>query len=255
VLLTDFGVAEPPLDSGTVGGLTADPEWLRSAGSAPAGQLSGPGGTYAFMAPEQWRGEPVDARTDVYGLGALLYATLTGAPPHAAATLPELVYAVIMTDPPRTAARDRAVPAALDEVATTAMARDPADRFGSAGEFTAALHAAAAGRRPARRRSRRRRVARRYQLIAAVAVLVLATAGTLAWWSGRHTGETRVVCAADITLRPEPGSSTKTATLHHGDHVRVTASARSGRWVLVSTPDGRRGWAVTQFLSHSGCGP
>ncbi|MEN3359728.1 MAG: hypothetical protein V7637_3710 [Mycobacteriales bacterium] len=282
VWLTDFGVAEPPLDSGTVGGLTADPEWLRSAGSATPRAPSTAGGTYAFMAPEQWRGEPVDARTDIYGLGALLYAALTGAPPHAAATLPELVYAVIMADPPRPADRAAAVPAALDAVTVTAMARDPADRFGSASDFAAALHAAGGGRRgrsprrhrgsPGRRWPRRpvaghpagraplaRRAAptrrRRARLLVAAAVLVLAAGGAVAWWSGRHPEQARVVCAADLTLRPEPASPTKTATLHHGDKVRVTASARAGRWVLVTTSDGRQGWAVTQYLARSGCGP
>jgi serine/threonine protein kinase len=264
VLLTDFGVAEPPLDGRTVGGLTADPAWLRSAGSATSGQPAGTaGGTYAFMAPEQWRGEPVDARTDVYGLGALLHAALTGAPPHAAATLPELVYAVIMTDPPRPAAAGRAIPAALDQVVATAMARDPADRFGSAAEFAAALRAAQHGRMPARPRRRRLRAAarprrwlprrRRYQLLAAAVAVVLAGGVALAVRPGRHAAQERVVCAEDITLRPEPASSTRTATLHHGDRVEVTASARAGRWVLVTTADGRQGWAVTQFLGPSGC--
>jgi serine/threonine protein kinase len=280
VLLTDFGVAEPPLDSRTVGGLTADPEWLRSAGSSRSGELAGAGGgTYAFMAPEQWGGGAVDARTDVYGLGGLLYAALTGAPPHAEATLPELVYAVIMADPPHPASRDGAIPAALDGVVATAMARDPADRFGSAEEFAAALRAAATGQpaaagQPAgpgrvrrwlgaRARPRRRGLGiaagpRRCRLLVAAAAVValgLAGAGALAWWPGRHGDQDRVVCAHDITLRPEPASRITTATLRHGDRVRVTASGRSGKWVLVTTADGRRGWAVTQFLAKSHCSP
>ncbi|TWP54002.1 protein kinase [Lentzea tibetensis] len=94
-LLTDFGVAEPPLDSMTVHGLTQDSHWLHSVG-APA-EPAPPAGTYAYMAPEQWRGETVDARADVYGLGGLLFSALTASPPFTSRTLPELVYAVILS--------------------------------------------------------------------------------------------------------------------------------------------------------------
>lgn len=238
-LLTDFGVAEAPVSVG----LSEDPEWLRTASSRGGGS----GGTYAFMAPEQWRGEPVDARTDVYGLGALLHVTLTGRPPYPGVGLPELVYLVTVADRPRR--RDPALPAALDAVVARAMARQPADRFADAGRFRAALLAALDGQRPVRlSRSRRRLVA---LLAAAVLAVGGVTAGAVALWP--HRPATRVVCARDLTLRTEPAGRTVTATLYRGERARVTGSARAGRWVLVETGDGRRGWAVAQYLAEDAC--
>lgn len=258
-LLTDFGVAGPPPFNGTVGRLTEDPQWLRSAGTVTSEEVrGGAGGTYLYMSPEQWRGEPVDARTDVYGLGALLYAALTGQPPHAAAaTLPELVYAVIMAGPPSARERNPAVPEPVDAVVARAMAREPADRFSTAEEFRAALVAALAGRRPRLARSAAgRRRTRLALLAAALVVLAGVVVGTARW---RHQGEpptsSRVVCARDITLRSEPAGHQVTATLHRGDRVRVAGSARDGRWVQVTAADGRTGWAITEYLSATGCSP
>jgi serine/threonine-protein kinase len=256
-LLTDFGVAGPPLSDSTVSRLSEDPQWLRSAGTVTAEEVSGPtGGTYLYMSPEQWRGEPVDARTDVYGLGALLYAALTGQPPHAAATLPELVYAVVMAGPPSARQRNAEVSEPVDAVVARAMAREPADRFGTAEELRAALVAALAGHRPGLARSAAgRRRTRLAWLAVTLVVLAGVVVGTARWW---HPGgpqiDSREVCARDITLRSEPAQHDVIATLHRGDRVSVTGSARGGRWARVTAADGRAGWALTEYLSATSCG-
>ena len=91
-------------------------------------------GTPYYMAPEQVRGEPLDARADLYSVGATLYRVLTGVPPFDAPS-PMSVLAKHITDevvPPRTRAPERALPPEADRIVLRAMAKAPADRYPSA---------------------------------------------------------------------------------------------------------------------------
>jgi tetratricopeptide (TPR) repeat protein/tRNA A-37 threonylcarbamoyl transferase component Bud32 len=94
-------------------------------------------GTPAYMAPEQAEGrlDRVDRRSDVYGLGAILYEVLTGAPPFDGADTLEVLKRVVQGPvvPPRQ--RVAAVPPALDAVCRKALAKEPAARYGSAAEL------------------------------------------------------------------------------------------------------------------------
>jgi serine/threonine-protein kinase len=101
-------------------------------------------GTPQYMAPEQAMGErTVDARADVYALGAVLYEMLAGEPPFTGPTAQAIV-ARVMTESPRALAGQRSsVPPALDDVVRTALEKLPADRFVSAEQFARALEGAA----------------------------------------------------------------------------------------------------------------
>jgi serine/threonine protein kinase len=98
-------------------------------------------GSPPYMAPEQARGqgERVDSRTDIYGLGAVLYFLLTAKPPHAGATLKEVLDEA--RDAPVVAPRriDRRVPRALERVCMKALASDPRARYRSADVLRQAL--------------------------------------------------------------------------------------------------------------------
>ena len=124
VVLLDFGLAKP-IDSAAVSKLT-------STGAAV--------GTPLYMAPEQARGEPVDVRCDVYGLGAVLYEMLTGAPPFFDRTL-AAVYARLLTESAPSAVRAAAhpVPPVVDDLLACALAKTPAERFETVRAFLGAL--------------------------------------------------------------------------------------------------------------------
>lgn len=102
-------------------------------GSGDAAALCG---TPGYMAPEMMKGLAVDARTDVYLLGATLHEILTGELRHPGATLPEILRSVQLDAPYAYGPR---VPSALAEIARRATAREPEDRHESAAELRAAL--------------------------------------------------------------------------------------------------------------------
>jgi serine/threonine-protein kinase len=104
-------------------------------------------GTPTYMSPEQAMGErEITARSDVYALGAMTYEMLLGEPPFTGPTAQSIV-AKVMTEKPAalTARRDR-IPPAVEDAVLTALEKLPADRWGSAAEFAAALGGQADGR-------------------------------------------------------------------------------------------------------------
>ncbi len=107
-------------------------------------------GTVDFMSPEQLHGEPTDARSDVYALGCLLYACLTGDPPFARETATATILAHV-SEPPPAPSRVAGVPRAFDRVVARALAKRPDRRYRSAGALgEAAVAAAARARFPVR---------------------------------------------------------------------------------------------------------
>ena len=108
----------------------------RHGGTPSTGETELPSGTPAYMAPELWRGESGDARTDVYALGATVYELLTGQPPFEGRSLFDVAKGHARMPPPRAG-----LP--VDDVIVRAMAKDPAERYASALEFAGAFRAAA----------------------------------------------------------------------------------------------------------------
>src|SRR4051794_10526314 len=102
-------------------------------------------GTFDYAAPEQFMGEPVDARTDVYALGCVLYQALSGRVPYPAETDAAKMYAHMQKPPPAISVLTEEVPVALSEVVQRAMAKDRRERFQDAAELRDALLAVQAG--------------------------------------------------------------------------------------------------------------
>ena len=109
---------------------------------APGTQLTQTGvimGTPAYMAPEQADGTGVDARTDIYGLGAVLFAELCGRPPFEAETLQAVVLAVLSQEAPRVRTLKPSIPENLELVIQRAMMRRREERYQSMAELRRAL--------------------------------------------------------------------------------------------------------------------
>ena len=105
-------------------------------------------GTVDYVAPEQVRGERVDARTDVYSLGCVLFHSLTGRVPYPESNQIAKLYAHDSRPPPSALECVPGLPAGLDDVIARAMAKDPDARYQSAGDLGAAALAAVRGASP-----------------------------------------------------------------------------------------------------------
>jgi Protein kinase domain len=125
--LADFGLTRPVASDTR---LTTTGHWL---------------GTADYMAPEQFGAEPLDARADVYALGCVLCAMLTGEPPFRRDTVPATMLAHLQ-DPPPAPSEVAGVPREFDRVVARALAKSPEQRYPSAGDLGRAAVAAAEGR-------------------------------------------------------------------------------------------------------------
>jgi beta-lactam-binding protein with PASTA domain/tRNA A-37 threonylcarbamoyl transferase component Bud32 len=103
-------------------------------------------GTAQYLSPEQAQGHPVDARSDLYSIGIVLYELLTGVLPFDAESPVTIALKQVSEDPVPPAQLNPAVPPALDAVVRRALRKDPAERYPDADAFIAALEGAMAGR-------------------------------------------------------------------------------------------------------------
>ena len=106
-------------------------------------------GSCAYMSAERFSGGRVGPPADVYSLTCLLYECLTGRPPFEAGDLRQLMSAHMFSPPPRPSIMRRGINRAFDDVIAKGMAKQPAERFSSAGELAKAATAAASAQAPA----------------------------------------------------------------------------------------------------------
>jgi eukaryotic-like serine/threonine-protein kinase len=139
-------------------------------------------GTLPYMAPEQLRAEPPDARTDVWGAGAVLYELATGARPFPETVQPKLIDAILNATPVAPSSRNPAAPPDLDRIVLRCLEREPGRRYASASDLLADLTALGAPQPAAASRA-----GRRIGLLSGVAFLVIAAA--VATWQWRRAGK------------------------------------------------------------------
>ncbi len=124
VYLSDFGLSKTAL---AVSGITATGQFL---------------GTLDYVAPEQIEGRQVDGRSDLYSLACSAFEMLCGEPPFRREQGVSVMYAHLSEAPPPLTLRRPELPAAVDGVMASALAKAPADRYASCREFAAALRSA-----------------------------------------------------------------------------------------------------------------
>lgn len=96
-------------------------------------------GTASYLSPEQAQGRPVDARSDTYSLGCVMYEMLTGQAPFSGDTPVAIAYKHVNETPPRPSELEPSIPPHLDEAVTRALEKDPDARFPTAQAFRAAV--------------------------------------------------------------------------------------------------------------------
>lgn len=134
VKVMDFGIARAVSDS-----------------SSTVAETTSILGTAAYFSPEQAKGDPVDARADVYSTGVVLYELLTGRPPFRGESPVAVAYQHVSETPVTPSQLNEASPQAYDPVVLRALAKDPYQRFPDAASFRRALDAATDGRAPSKR--------------------------------------------------------------------------------------------------------
>jgi hypothetical protein len=234
--LTDFGLTKR---LGASTGLSRSGQWV---------------GTLGYVAPEQIRGERIDARSDVYALGCVLFHALTGQAPYLRETEEATLWSHLHDPPPPASMLADGVPEAFDEVIERALAKDPDDRFPSAGDLGRAALAAAEGRpvaAPVERMVARGRAApdaggetrvspqrtrtgpgpppSRLPLLGALAVLIAAAVVVIAVLSGGDHGGAKGATSATTT--PVPAATPATETFPVPGRPNAIAIGGGRAWV------------------------
>jgi beta-lactam-binding protein with PASTA domain/predicted Ser/Thr protein kinase len=117
-----------------------------ASGASTMTQTSAVIGTAQYLSPEQARGESVDARSDVYATGCVLYELVCGQPPFVGDSPVSVAYQHVREDAKPPSLLNRDVPPPVDSIVLKALAKNPLNRYQSAGEMRADLLRAAAGR-------------------------------------------------------------------------------------------------------------
>jgi serine/threonine-protein kinase len=129
VKVTDFGIAYQPAS----GDITQTGTMM---------------GTAQYISPEQAQGRPVSAASDLYSIGVVLFEMLTGRVPFDGESSVPIALKHVNAEPPRPSALSPGVPVVLDEIVLHAMAKEPADRYHGAEEFSVALERALVSLQP-----------------------------------------------------------------------------------------------------------
>ncbi len=237
VKLLDFGLAkafERPLDAaGREQAAAAQHPLAKRSLTALSTVMGGPNltqegtilGTFQYMAPEQLEGKEADVRTDIFAFGAALYEMATGKKAFSGTSRASLITAIMSSEPAPISTVQPMTPPALDRVVKTCLAKDPEDRWQSAGDIKRELKWIGEGSLGERAPAEPHRKPRRLLWLAAVVLAALSGA-----------------ILARVLLRPEPSA----APVYRLSILPPEKTASYG--TLALSPDGQR-------LAFTGVGP
>jgi serine/threonine protein kinase/Tol biopolymer transport system component len=173
VKLLDFGLAKPAESAAVALTSTATEK-------KPLTEEGAIVGTFQYMAPEQLEGGDVDARTDIFALGAVLYEMATGRRAFAGKTRASLIASILTAEPPPITSIQPTAPPSLDRVVRTCLAKEKDERWQSAHDVAVELRWVLEAQ-PDVAKAKQSRVA----WIAAALLLLAAIGATVAWWRAR----------------------------------------------------------------------
>jgi serine/threonine-protein kinase len=205
-------------------------------------------GTPHYMSPEQATGDqPLDARSDVYSLGCVLYEMLVGEPPHTGKSVQSVVAGILSREIPRPRATRATIPQHVDSAIRKSLERAPADRFGSCGEFATALadptfrHGEEAGTETSR-------ALKRWRATAVVALVALPLVMLGQWWLGWGSGsELPPVARFTIPFGGAEGYATQRSGLaisRDGSHIAFVRGGVGRDRLVLRARDRVDDWVV-----------
>jgi serine/threonine-protein kinase len=202
---------------------------VKQAGGARLTQTGLSLGTPQYMSPEQATAErELDARSDIYAIGAVTYEMLGGEAPFTGTSTQAIIAKLMTEEPRRLSLLRKTVPPHVEAAVQRAMEKLPADRFGSAAEFAAALADSATGRYPRTTQTAAIRARSRPPVLLAVAAVVLTTVALLA---GRWTARARApeVMPSRLAILPPEHGALVSAGL-----ARIVDISRDGQFVVFA---------------------
>jgi Tol biopolymer transport system component len=134
VKLLDFGLAKPVL--GAVGVASSGAATMTHSPLTTEGTLVG---TFQYMSPEQLEGQEADARSDIFGLGCVLYEMVTGRRAFEGKSTAKVVASIMTTEPPPLTTLSPLAPAGLERAVKKCLAKDPDERWQNAGDLASEL--------------------------------------------------------------------------------------------------------------------
>jgi Tol biopolymer transport system component len=239
VKILDFGVAKllATLDASGV-----DTRTPTEIATQPGTAL----GTVSYMSPEQIRGQPVDARSDLFSLGAVLYEMLSGERPFQRATVADTMSAILHEDPPSLAGSKAGIPPALERIVTQCLEKQLADRLSSAHDLALALRSISTDQQLAvssvenRRPARGRRILAPASFAAAAVLIVLSALAIFLKWprTSAKSASGQGNWGAPRQITSAPGWEAEPAFSPDGTLVAYSSNASGNADIWVVDPDG-----------------
>jgi eukaryotic-like serine/threonine-protein kinase len=247
IKILDFGLAKMQSGSAAADSRTygvppngVGDQTAEGLGTATIG-LTSPGsavGTVAYMSPEQARGTPLDARTDLFSLGSVIYEMATGKPPFGGGSTADVFAALLRENPLPVSKVNAAMPKRLDPIVAKLLAKDPAQRYPSADALQEDLdaletHAVKASSQGS---------GKKWLWPALAGLLVVLIAAGLAWWKYRPAAATPPAITGQESGAAAAPKSTKDSLIladfvnHTGDPVFDTTLNQALQIDLEQSP-------------------
>jgi eukaryotic-like serine/threonine-protein kinase len=237
IKLLDFGLAKPVV--GAVGVASSGAATMTHSPLTTEGTLVG---TFQYMAPEQLEGQEADARSDIFGLGCVLYEMVTGRRAFEGKSTAKVVASIMTTEPPPLTTLSPLAPAGLERAVKKCLAKDPDERWQNAGDLASELRwilesgSQSGIAAPVAARSRGR-------LVSWGALLLAAAMGIVAGFLFRHPAAQPVL---RVALNLPPGSS-----LVQGNAAVLSPDGQLVIMTLVDA-DGKSRFWIRRLSSDSG---